>query len=97
MVPVYFTRKQGHGVWGGVGMMTFMDLHTCEMLRNCWTGVGMMAFMHLHTCEMLRNCWAGVGMMAFMHLHTCEMLRNRWAGVMGWWGRDDGIQELAHM
>ena len=43
------------GGWGGVGMMTFMHLHTCEMLRNCWAGVGMMTFMHLHTCEMLRT------------------------------------------
>ena len=67
---MYFTRKQGDGGWGGVGMVTLMHLHTCEMLRNSWAGVGMMTFMHLHTCEMLRNSWAGVGMMTFMHLHT---------------------------
>ena len=36
------------GGWGGVGMMTFMHLHTCEMLHNCLAGVGMMTFMHLH-------------------------------------------------
>ena len=62
---------------GGVGMVTFMHLHTCEMLRNCWAGVGIVTFMRLHTCEMRRNRWAGVGMMTFMHLHTCEMLRTQ--------------------
>ena len=60
--------QENRGPGGGVGMVTFTHLHTCEMLRNCWAGVGMMTFMHLHTFEMLRNCWAGVGMMTFMHL-----------------------------
>ena len=47
--------QENRGRWGGVGMVTLMHLHTCEMLRNCWAGVGMMTFMHLHTCEMLRT------------------------------------------
>ena len=51
----------GFGFRVGLGMLTFLELYTCLMLRNGWVwvsgGVGDVNVPSIYTCLMLRNGW----------------------------------------
>ena len=87
MFFVFFFALGLGGVGGGVGMMTFLHLHTWSMLRKSWAGVGggdddVPCTCTHGQCYPSHGLGWGVGMTTFLALaHTVNATQ-----VMGWLG-----------